>query len=325
MLGRCGLPLGLVVVLAGVFFFSGGAEPADRCAAAAYVGETTVPTADVEFYEHDLVLIGPRLEPGPRLTDHGRAYEPRFSPDGQRLVFTSGRGRTGGNSDGPTAIAVIDVSGGAQRDLTADHHDRFPQWSPAGSLIAFLRTGTDGAMDLMVIDPEGGSPRTVRSDAIAWFTWLSDDELVISRYTVGDALEAVRVTVDGEELGPFPLGAPEVASAGYGRPLWSPDRTEYAYVRYPDSYEDPAARPVIRIHDVATGQERIVPGSDTQVNSPLLWTSGGSVMFMKNVRGEAVDVALSANGGRAAEEVIGRLMDNARTGWPQDDNPTCPP
>lgn len=323
--------MGLVAALLSVGACSSSADQQtapDRCGGAAYVTTTSVPTADVDFYEQDLVLLGPDLDPGRRLTDHGQAYRPRFSPDGERLVFISGRGYEPGTNlvVGLTAIAVIDTAGGEQLDLTADYADSSPAWSPDGGTIAFLRREPSAASKLMLIDPAGDSPRVELGGDIQWFTWLTDQHIVVGLFADDgdDDLEILRLDLVTGELTPFPLGVADIG-VGSGPPLWSPDRSEFAFVRYPTGEFDPAQRPVILIRELATGEERQVPGSNTRVNSPLLWTGGDGVMFMKNIAGPDVNIALSADGGRATEQVIGRMVDNTPVGRPQDDNPVCAP
>ena len=72
-----------------------------------------------------------------RLTfTRGDDLGPRWSPDGQRLVFSTDRWSQASHSN----IAVIDPASGEVRRLTAeDARDATPVWSPDGTRIAFVR------------------------------------------------------------------------------------------------------------------------------------------------------------------------------------------
>ena len=78
---------------------------------------------------------------------------PQFSPDGQRLAFTSQR-------SGATEIWCSDADGQRPLQMTAfdGPFTASPRWSPDGSQIAF-ETRTDGQTDIYTIDSQGGPPR----------------------------------------------------------------------------------------------------------------------------------------------------------------------
>ena len=66
-----------------------------------------------------------------------RDESPRWSPDGQHLVFTSSR-------HGPPQLFEIPLDGGEARQLTHFKTGvRAPKWSPDGRLIAYLSSGDD--------------------------------------------------------------------------------------------------------------------------------------------------------------------------------------
>lgn len=70
-----------------------------------------------------------------RLTDHSAGdYDPSWSPDGRRIVFTSTR-------DGNREIYSVNADGTDLRNLT-NHSDSDydPSWSPDGRRIAFTST-----------------------------------------------------------------------------------------------------------------------------------------------------------------------------------------
>ncbi len=124
--------------------------------------------------------------------------EPAWSPDGQRIVFTSAR-HTDEDRTEDSDLYVIDARADARasvepRRLTsAPTYERSPAWSPDGKWIAFLQ-GTFvpvpmyGTSRVTVIAAEGGSPRVLAptldrpqqapvwtTDGAALLTVLDDD------------------------------------------------------------------------------------------------------------------------------------------------------
>jgi dipeptidyl aminopeptidase/acylaminoacyl peptidase len=91
---------------------------------------------------------------------------PNFSPDGQKIVFTSRR-------DQDFEIYVMNANGSDQRRLTYSRGiDKAPVFSPDGSRIAFT-SNRDGNYEIYVMDADGRNPRRVtrsseRSDYPCW-------------------------------------------------------------------------------------------------------------------------------------------------------------
>src|SRR5262249_51634786 len=67
-------------------------------------------------------------------------FQPRFSPDGKRIAFTSDRG-------GTDNIWVMTPDGGNMRPITQekDHVMNLPSWSPDGQYIVARKRLTDGS------------------------------------------------------------------------------------------------------------------------------------------------------------------------------------
>ena len=81
-----------------------------------------------------------------RLTkSRGDDWSPSWSPDGKRIVFSSGR-------DGNREIYVMDADGRNQLNLTnSPQGDYSPSWSPDGERIVF-----SSAREIYVMDADGG-------------------------------------------------------------------------------------------------------------------------------------------------------------------------
>ncbi len=76
---------------------------------------------------------------------------PAWSPDGERLAFSS-------NRDGDYEIYVLHLETGDLRQITDDDgSDSHPAWSPDGRRIAFS-SNRAGQSDIFLIDTDGGAP-----------------------------------------------------------------------------------------------------------------------------------------------------------------------
>jgi eukaryotic-like serine/threonine-protein kinase len=121
------------------------------------------------------------LKPVP-LVAQADTYTATFSPDGNRVAFSSCHGNKCG-------VFVKQVGGGPPVRLTDGELDLAPSWSPDDRSIAFLRgDGKDAAV--MLIPAIGGSVRAVtRMDVAAYSTkisWTPD-----SRWLILPARESV--------------------------------------------------------------------------------------------------------------------------------------
>ena len=85
----------------------------------------------------------------------GECRQPRWSPDGARLAFTSDRGDH-------SLIGVYDAGAGAVRYLDpATDYDSQPAWSPDGRSVAFLRIPSSGAREVREAR-RAGEPWSIR-------------------------------------------------------------------------------------------------------------------------------------------------------------------
>ena len=95
-----------------------------------------------------------------RLTDNpARDCYPSWSPDGQRIAFTSRR-------DGNDEIYVMDADGKNPRRLTDNPvwKDYAPSWSPDGQRIAFTSSRRGGNDEIYVMDADGSNQRNLTNN-----------------------------------------------------------------------------------------------------------------------------------------------------------------
>lgn len=98
---------------------------------------------------------------------------PQFSPDGQRIAFTSGR-------SGQLEIWVANRDGSSLRQVTSLGQEGYvgsPRWSPDGRQIAFDFAARDSTLpNVFVVDASGGSPWPITTAASTDLTpsWSSD-------------------------------------------------------------------------------------------------------------------------------------------------------
>ena len=125
---------------------------------------------DEHLYRFDAALADERVA-----ASSSAEGDPRFSPDGRHLAFTSGR-------IGDIAIWVAAADGSGAHQLTRGTWDwqGSPSWSPDGHTIAFDASDADFRFHIWTIDAGGGPPRQITKDAgdQAAPTWSVDGQWV---------------------------------------------------------------------------------------------------------------------------------------------------
>jgi Tol biopolymer transport system component/DNA-binding winged helix-turn-helix (wHTH) protein len=117
-------------------------------------------TFEMDVWELDLAADSTAPDGGPPsrplLTSTRRDFEVHYSPDGDRLVFTSSR-------SGSSELWMSDADGSDPTRLT-DFGGAFvgtPRWHPSGDRVAFF-ANVEGQASVYVMDVPGGVPERVR-------------------------------------------------------------------------------------------------------------------------------------------------------------------
>jgi Tol biopolymer transport system component len=105
--------------------------------------------------DHDITRYQIGGSQAPLITSTMDDVNPQFSPDGNRITFSTSRSGEAYN----IWVAEADGSNPAQLVHQLGRSEGAPKWSPDGRWIAFDSLRPDGYSDIFVIDVTGGRPR----------------------------------------------------------------------------------------------------------------------------------------------------------------------
>ncbi|GAB4542912.1 MAG: S9 family peptidase [Anaerolineales bacterium] len=127
----------------------------------------------------DIVLI--ELVSGKQIALYGkpstRAAQPRWSPDGKWIAFTS-------QESGREELYLIQPNGEGLHQLTKTGQDIFQfEWSPSGNQI-LASLNRNGAFDLVLIDPRSGETSNLKTDKAMHTNpqWAADGNYITFEY-----------------------------------------------------------------------------------------------------------------------------------------------
>jgi Tol biopolymer transport system component/DNA-binding winged helix-turn-helix (wHTH) protein len=106
-------------------------------------------------FDDDIWRLELHGKPAPFITSSRIDGSPQYSPDGQRIAFSSGR-------EGDRVaiwVANADRTGLNQTTRIASPRCGTPRWSQDGKWIAFQASGKAGGWDVWVVEASGGAPR----------------------------------------------------------------------------------------------------------------------------------------------------------------------
>jgi len=202
-------------------------------------------------------------EARPLTRGHALDVQPRFSPDGSRIVFSSDR-------DGLDNIWVMNRDGSNPRQVTRENERQVkaPIWTPDGQYIIarkhYRERRSLGAGEMWMWHVDGGGSGLQLTDRPNWqqnsndpdlspdgrYLFYTEDvspggEFQYNRDPHGLVYALFRLDLETGERERF-LSAP----GGQVRPQMSPDAQTLAFVRRIDD------RSVLMLHDMESGRER---------------------------------------------------------------------
>ncbi len=214
---------------------------------------------------------------------------PVFSPDGGRIVLI----RTDQDVEKDTAhtsLIAVDVAGGAPHELT---HGREgitqPQFSPDGSMLAYLAFDAKHKRQIEVVPASGGDPRALSAagQGVQQFAWRPDGRalayaspddppITVTQhhdfFELGNDSYLTRGTdppahlwligADGSGARRLTSGTWSVAPPAAPAPMlsWSRDGRRLTFVRVPSTHDGDAYRSEIAVLDLAGGAVRALTG-----------------------------------------------------------------
>lgn len=165
---------------------------------------------------------------GGRLTDNPSIdYPTGWSPDGARILFTSGRA---GNND----VFVMNADGSNQVALTTDPAlDDLATWSPDGSRIAYV-SGRDGNLEIYLMNSDGNSPTRLTMNGASDFdpAWSPDSQRLAFSSDREGGTQVYTMNRDGSQVKRL------TTEGNNSQPAWSPDGTRIAFRSDRDGNEE---------------------------------------------------------------------------------------
>ena len=278
--------------------------------------------------------------PPRRFTSGDKAdADPRWSPDGARLAFTSNR------ADKASQLYVMPVAGGEPRKLTSLKEDvSQAAWSPDGTRIAFVARVRDAAYEEE--DDKKRLPRRLtrlqyKLDSVGWTADRPQHLFVVP---ADGSAEPVQLT-DGDYEDHSPCWSPDgrtiafvsarhqdwdlemvsdvyLVDAGGGEPRrltqggggvgsisWAPDGSRLAVDRYPGVFDDPKHSKVALV-DLASGDFTLLTAS-LDLNCTTypgmrepLW-DGDDLVFIAEDHGRVHIYRVAADGSGEPRLVVG--------------------
>lgn len=221
--------------------------------------------------------------------------EPTLSPDGTRAVVSVQRPDFAADSY-VGQLWSVGLDGSAPRRLTRGFADAAPQFSPDGSVLAFLRSAPGGRPQLYAVPAAGGEPvqLTDRHLGVSWFSFSPDSSRVV--FSSREPEKGRYGTVDGVSAGaedPRHITTLNYRMNGAG---YTRDKFVQAFIlELPDLTAEPFITAVGRAaaegspEQPASGLPEAVQLTswEADVENPVFSAAGSSVLFTAALHDDA--------------------------------------
>lgn len=147
-----------------------------------------------------------------RLVIAGLAYNPDWSPDGQRIAFQSGD------------IFTITTTGDSLTRVTYLGQAHLPSWSPDGLRIVFDRSGTADTVGIWTVEIQSGIERRISIGGMP--DWSSNGEKFLHTRSLVNVFGEKIFVMDTLGNNPVRLTLNQLNDR---YPKWSPDGTKIAW------------------------------------------------------------------------------------------------
>jgi TolB protein len=200
---------------------------------------------------------------------------PRWSPDGKAIAFTSNREAS------QLEVWTIPAAGGTATRITRGNVAASPvRWSPDGRFLFYVGATAAGSRQLFRIPATGGTPRQLtRAEGVATisgaFALSPDGSQVAYGYLVSGWEFIEVVPADGGTPRRLTTDTARVYQDG---PRWSPDGTEILVSDW--NFETNLSN--LLLYSVASGDARRLPAEPDVQEFSATWTpDGGSLVYVR--------------------------------------------
>jgi serine/threonine protein kinase/Tol biopolymer transport system component len=227
------------------------------------------------------------------------ACQPRWAPDGLRLVFISPCTRDLETYPG-SSLFIVNVDGSNIVPLpSAPGGDFDPSWSPDGSKIVFTSLREDGALSIYMLNLEDNSVIRVGDPEgrhNSFPDWSSDGSAVVY---VGADNRIYAMSLDGSQNIPLIIGGGNFYNFD---PFWSPDGSVVFFSRIRTD-DTTGATSLWAVPYSSEGAMAVEVANSTQVIDPSLSPDGFWLVFKSWVSGSH-DIYLMRSNGVNREPLI---------------------
>ncbi len=255
---------------------------------------------------------------------------PRISPDGARVAYTVSEVKMEKDKEwkSTTHVWVVPTNGGKARQYTrGDKSATAPEWSPDGTMLAFLTDREkDGERQVWMMNADGGEAWSVTSHkgGVSGFHFSPDGKRLVftavdqpnkdeeDRKKVKDDTMVIDHDIKMTHLWLFDLDKKEEKRLTQGDwtvsdPQWSPDGTRITYTTRPTPRADDGALSDVWMVTVASGEKKKLVG-DPGNGDTARWSPDGQWIAYTGNRDRAYGgvstsylYLIPANGGTAKE------------------------